>query len=86
MPDYPRQTLLFIVSQPDLGHDMYELTQQFIREVADLREWLLGPPRLVHEREPMQGLGPKDQPLELIGGCLEIYSALPPLSLPVDID
>src|SRR5215471_19432643 len=84
-PDHPKQKLLFFVAQA-LDDRTRAAVRQFVLRLASLRRWLNGPPRFVNSREQADGATAADAPSETLGGFLEIYSALPPLSLPRETD
>lgn len=74
-PNHPVQKLVFFLAQ-----DADELTRttvkSFVASLASLREWIIEPPsKITDENDP-----------SLVGGCIKIYSALPPNVLPLDID
>ncbi|CAE6885848.1 hypothetical protein ACI2KX_12960 [Ectopseudomonas khazarica] len=75
--DHAKQKLIFYVAQ-----DLDQLTkfdvQQLVNELAASRVWSIAPPSLIDEID--------ENGLEVVGGMLEIYSALPPNILPLDVD
>ena len=83
--NHPKQKLLFFVAQ-DLDDDIRASVRDFVLRLALLRRWLNGPPRFVISREERTDTSRGDMPVETVGAYLEIYSALPPLTLPREID
>jgi len=75
--DHAKQKLIFYVAQ-DLDQSIKSDVQQLVNELAASRVWSIAPPILVDELD--------ENGLEVVGGMLEIYSALPPKKLPVDVD
>jgi hypothetical protein len=84
-PNHPKQKLLFFVAQ-DLDDDIRSRVRDFVLRLASLRRWVNGPPRFVSSREEPRDTSLGDMPVETVGAYLEIYSALPPLTLPREID
>ena len=83
-PAHAKQRLLFYISDAiDDSHDIADM-KKVIEEVAVMREWVIAPPDFVDESEINDEAGP----LRTVGGCLEMYSALPPWgdALPPEID
>jgi hypothetical protein len=83
--NHPKQKLLFFVAQ-DLDERNRTDVRNFVLRLASLRRWLNGPPRFVNSREEMQDTSSGDMASETVGGYIEIYSALPPWTLPREID
>lgn len=79
--DHPKQKLLFYVAQ-DVDEDIPEKMKRYVTEIARGHEWLLGGPTFVDEMQQSE-IG---TPFRTVGGVLELYSALPPSELPVEID
>ncbi|OLU16548.1 hypothetical protein BVH01_08115 [Pseudomonas sp. PA1(2017)] len=75
--DHAKQKLIFYVAQ-DLDQSIKSDVQQLVKELAATRVWSIAPPRLIDEID--------ENGLEVVGGVLEIYSALPPYILPLDVD
>jgi hypothetical protein len=84
-PNHPKQKLLFFVAQ-DLDDTIRANVRDFVLRLASLRRWLNGPPRFVNSRDEPADTSRGDMPVETVGGYLEIYSALPPLTLPRETD
>jgi hypothetical protein len=63
-----------------------ENLRTFVGRLAGLRRWLNGAPRFVDSRDEPTDASRGDVAVETLGGCLEIYSAMPPLTLPREID
>lgn len=84
-PNHPKQKLLFFVAQ-DLDDTIRANVRDFVLRLASLRRWLNGPPRFVNSRDEPADTSRGDMPVETVGGYLEIYSALPPLTLPRKTD
>jgi|SRR5208282_3618902 len=84
-PIHPKQKLLFFVAQ-DLDDSIRANVREFVLRLAGLRRWFNGPPRFVNSRDEPEDTSRGDMPVETIGGYLEIYSALPPWTLPREID
>jgi hypothetical protein len=83
-PNHPKQKLVFYVSQT-VDDDVKSEIRDFVISVASLRNWLNGPPVFVNSRQPVES-NRGDMSVQTLGGYLEIYSALPPLNLPREID
>jgi hypothetical protein len=82
---YARQRLLFFISE-DVDDRIRAKIQGFVADLAALRIWVLGAPCFVHSTEAPADKSRGDLDVETIGGYLEIYSALPPNSLPAELD
>jgi hypothetical protein len=83
--NHHKQKLLFFVVQ-GLDDNIRAKVRDFVLRLAGLRRWLNGPPRFVNSRDEPKDASRGDIPVETIGGYLEIYSALPPWTLPREID
>jgi hypothetical protein len=83
--DHPKEMLLFSVAQ-DVSDSMRAKVREFILNLASMKRWLIGPPRFVNVRDEPLDTSRGDMPVEILGGCLEIYSARPPWTLPREID
>lgn len=83
VPDHPKQMLLFFIEQ-NLDDTIKAKVWDFVIGLASLRDWALGPPQLVNQRQRSAAGGGVSR--ELFGGFIEIYSALPPWDLPRKID
>jgi len=77
--------LLFFVAQ-DFDDGLQATIRGFVLRLALLRRWVNGPPRFVasHEEPPNRASG--DGPIVTVGGCIEIYSAYPPWTVPREVD
>ncbi len=75
--DHAKQKLIFYVAQ-DLDQSIKSNVQQLVKELAASRVWSIAPPSLIDEID--------ENGLEVVGGMLEVYSALPPSMLPRDVD
>jgi hypothetical protein len=85
LPGHPKQRLLFFVAQ-DIDATIRRRVEEFVSNLATLRVWINGPPQLVSTVEEPEDASRGDLPIETLGGILELYSALPPLKLPRDLD
>ena len=83
-PDHPKQTLLFFVAQ-DLDLNGRAKLRDLVLRLAS-HHWINGPPRFLNSREQPADTSRGDMPVETVGGFVEIYSALPPWTLPREID
>ncbi|OYY93467.1 MAG: hypothetical protein B7Y41_11975 [Hydrogenophilales bacterium 28-61-23] len=83
--NHPKRTLLFFVAQ-DLDDVIRANIRNFVLKLASFRPWLNGPPRFVNSRDEPENTSSGDMPVETLGGYLEIYSTLPPWTLPREID
>jgi hypothetical protein len=83
--DHPKQTLLFFIVS-DLDDDIRASMRAFVRRVAASGHWTIAPPHHVESREEPQDTSRGDMAIETVGGYLELYTALPPWTLPRDID
>ena len=72
-----KQKLIFYVAQ-DLDQSIRSNVQQLVNEVAASRIWSVTPPTFIDEID--------ESGAEVVGGILEIYSALPPNILPIEMD
>ncbi|MGK9416208.1 hypothetical protein ACSSUR_08630 [Pseudomonas cedrina] len=72
-----KQKLIFYVAQ-DLDQTIRSNVQQLVNEVAASRVWSVTPPSYIDEID--------ESGAELVGGILEVYSALPPNILPIELD
>jgi hypothetical protein len=82
--DHPRQKFLFYI-EGEIDATCRSAVEQLIRQLATSRRWVIGPPQFV---DAVDAAPPSsaDLPIETVGGELEIYSALRPLSLPKEVD
>ncbi|AHL32072.1 hypothetical protein CD58_03820 [Pseudomonas brassicacearum] len=71
------QKLIFYVAQ-DLNLSVRFDVKQLMNELAVSRIWSIAPPSFIDEKD--------ENDLEVVGGMLEIYSAIPPNTLPVGMD
>jgi hypothetical protein len=83
-PDHPKQTLLFFVSQ-DLDLNGRSELRDLVHRLAS-HKWINGPPRFVNSSERPTNTSRGDMASETVGGFVEIYSTLPPWTLPREID
>ncbi|CAI2797462.1 MULTISPECIES: hypothetical protein [Pseudomonas fluorescens group] len=72
-----KQKLIFYVAQ-DLDQSIRSNVQQLVNKVAASRIWSVTPPSFIDEID--------ESGTEVVGGILEIYSALPPNLLPIEMD
>jgi hypothetical protein len=74
-PNHPVQRLVFFAAQ-DVDKETKAAFESLVDEIRTLREWIIGPPRKVTDQNDEN----------LVGGCLEIYSAKPPNKLSKEVD
>lgn len=84
-PNHPKPKLLFFVSQATTD-DIKSNVRDFVHSLASRRQWLNGPPNFVNSQEQPANSFRGDMPIQTVGGYLEIFSVLPPLTLPRQID
>jgi hypothetical protein len=72
--DHPIEELAFHIAQ-DISKEMPPLVASAIERLGQSRTWLLHPPELVDELE--------EGGYRILGGVLELYSAMPPTVLPL---
>ena len=84
-PSHPKRMLLFFVAQ-DLDDAIRAKVRDFVLRLASLRHWVNGPPRFVNSRDEPSDASRGDLPVETVGGYLEIYSTLPPWTLPRELE
>ncbi|PTS82060.1 hypothetical protein DBR00_18255 [Pseudomonas sp. HMWF032] len=72
-----KQKFIFYVAQ-DLDQSIRSNVQQLVNEVAASRIWSVTPPSFIDEID--------ETGAEVVGGMLEIYSALQPNVLPIEMD
>jgi len=82
---HPKQELLFYLTE-FANSDVVNELRELIDRLANSRQWLIGPPVFMHGEESLLKAESASDVIETIGGSLEIYSALPPLKLPLEID
>lgn len=75
--EYAKQKLIFYVAQ-DIDQSIRSNVQQLVDRLAASRIWSVSPPGFIDEID--------ESGLEVVGGMLEVYSALLPNILPVDVD
>ncbi|ROM43526.1 hypothetical protein BK648_16545 [Pseudomonas poae] len=75
--EFAKQKLIFYVAQ-DLDQSIRSNVQQLVNEVAASRIWSVTPPSFIDEID--------ESGAEVVGGILEVYSALPPNILPIEMD
>jgi hypothetical protein len=80
----PRDKLLFYVAD-EVTPQIRERVRRFISEMANSRQWVLGPPQYVDMTEELATRA-GDLPVETVGGELEVCSAQVPEGLPRDVD
>jgi hypothetical protein len=73
--NYTIQQLLFYVAQ-DFDDATRALVLNHVHTMADLRDWVIGPPKAVYVTGENS----------VLGGILSLYSAIPRGVLPVEID
>jgi hypothetical protein len=83
--DHPKQRLLFFVAQ-DVDGGIRQNVRDFVNQLALRRDWLNGAPRFVNSRAQPEDASGGDMPVETVGGYIDIYSALPPWTLPREVD
>ncbi len=74
---FAKQKLIFYVAQ-DFDQTIRSNVEQLVNEVAASRIWSVTPPSFIDEID--------ESGAEVVGGMLEIYSALPPNILPIEMD
>ncbi len=62
------------------------IIRDFVAQLARKSDWQLGPPIFVYSRQAPKPSSQGDMEVVTIGGCLELYSALPPWNLPRETD
>lgn len=80
---YPKQRLLFFIAQ-DVDENIRDVVAKCVRGLADGSDWSINPPIFidtVDNSTTREG----DSPDEIVGGFLEIYSAIDG-ALPRDVD
>ena len=82
---HPKRRLLFFVAQ-DVDNGVRGDVQDFVNRLALQRRWLNGAPRFVNSIEEPEDASGEDMPVETLGGYIEIYSTLPPWTLPREVD
>lgn len=82
---HPTQKLLFYVVDP-INDSLRIKVRDFVLNLAPLRAWRIGPPTYVQVVNAPYNPAKGDLPLETLGAYLEIYTALPPWTLPREID
>lgn len=75
--EHEKQKLIFYVAQ-DLDQSIRSNVQQLVNEVAASRIWSIAPPTFIDAID--------EGGAEVVGGMLEIYSALQPNILSIDMD
>ncbi|NVZ54719.1 hypothetical protein HX797_00460 [Pseudomonas edaphica] len=75
--EHAKQNLVFYVAQ-DLDQSIRSNVLQLVNEVAASRIWSVTSPTFIDKID--------ESGAEVVGGVLEIYSALQPNILPIDID
>jgi hypothetical protein len=84
-PDHPKQRLLFFVAQ-EFDDGTQAIIRGFVLRLALLRRWLNGAPRFVDWHEEPLDPTSEDQPIDVVGGYIEIFSAYPPWTVPREIE
>lgn len=80
----PRDKLLFYVAD-EVTPQTRERVRRFVSEIANKRQWVLGPPEYLDMTEDL-ATRDGDMPVETVGAELEVYSAQIPGGLPTDVD
>jgi hypothetical protein len=83
--DHPTQRLLFFVAQ-EVDDGIRRDVRDFVSKLTSQRHWLIGAPRFVNCREEPEDTSGEDMPIETVGGYIDLYSTLPPWTLPREID
>lgn len=85
--DPPKQLLLFFVeSDLEDGGKAREVIRDAIERLANSRSWVIHPPLFVDEIDEESCSDPADEPIETVGGYLEIYAASSPERAPLAIE
>lgn len=79
--NHPIRQLSFVVCQ-EYSPEARAQLDEVVRALEGQRVWVLGPPRSFDEGDGVET--PEDR--EIMGGYLDIYSALRPLQLPREVD
>jgi len=79
--DHPVQQFSFVVIE-EYSPEARALLDETVRPLGEQRSWVLGPPCLFEEGDGVET--PDDE--EILGGYLDIYSALRPIQLPREVD
>jgi len=77
--------LLFFLAQ-EFDDGIQVTIRGFVLRLALPRRWLNGAPRFVDFHEEPEDPSREDQPIDTVGGYIEIYSAYPPWTLPREIE
>lgn len=64
--------ILFFVDDDFVEEDVQALTE-FVRHLATLYEWSLGPPELVDHMEAIAASHSEDEPIRTLGGVLRLH-------------
>lgn len=75
--DYPKQMFVFYASE-DIDDSTKSSIRQLVQELVSLKAWCVAPPAFVDETD--------EGGAEVIGGVVEVWSALPSSKLPIDLD
>ncbi|MBD9577469.1 hypothetical protein IB260_19260 [Pseudomonas sp. PDM23] len=75
--DFPKQNFFFYLAQ-DIDQKVKESILDLISKLALSRVWSISPPSFINEVD--------ESGQEMVGGLLEVYSALPPNNLPREVD
>lgn len=84
-PNHPKLPFLFYIYGSPIEESAVERMRSTVRDLGMQRTWTTGPPQFVDETTSLiEGTRPR----HLVGGRLDIYSALPPWKdkLPRDVD
>jgi hypothetical protein len=76
---------VFHVAQ-DLSDPLRESVRSFVAGLKSICDWYIGPPVFLQDVDANDLSSPDDVPVETLGGYLEIYSSMPPWSLPAEVD
>jgi hypothetical protein len=81
--EYPRQLLAFFFAEDSQAASLKNELNAMLHRLSGERRWVLGAPKLLDEVIPG---GKVDDEVRTLGGTLEVFSALPPSKLPIDVD
>lgn len=83
-PDHPTVFVQFTLFR---DHDdmVRDRLADLVDQLAGSRSWVVGPPEFFEEIHEPRPTRPEEDPEELVGCILEIYSEYEPLKLPADI-
>jgi hypothetical protein len=76
-PEHPRLPFLFALDE-DYTEDDVAAIEELVEELASSRQWTLGAPDFIDQRESSDEGTKYEQHIRTVGGVIDLYSGFPP--------